>query len=685
MAVSATSAFSKFDAGFSTDDLTTGASYIVKDTAGLLNILKAAKSGDTVYLQPGVYASVNLNNIQINGNVTIASLNANKPAVFADLKINNSKGLTLSGVELDASVKKADMGYQVLNSSNITLDKLYVHGTLNDNAADDVRALLVRNSTNVTVTNSKFEQLSDALSHIDSNRVTFSGNSFTGIRDNGIAGGGTSNLTIKDNYFTNFDHTGDIHPDAIQVWTTNTKTTTTDVTITGNVFDRGTGDIVQGIFMRDPYGTLPFERVTISGNTVIGAAYNGIYIDGGKDVTISDNTVVAVDGQPSWIGVLATTNARVTNNVASDYVYNNSQVTKVGNVIMNTATAAAAASVTAWLKTNANLPNLANRLDDVIFDRVGLRGYVDVPGTNGRANLIFTETVMNGTAGADRMTAGAIGDYRLTGGAGNDTFTGNAAGKTTMIGGTGDDTYVVKTVNDVVVESANGGTDTVVTSIDYTMGSNVENVRLAASGLTVHGNELANTMSGSDGDNVLYGEGGNDILMGGGGHDELHGGLGNDTLRGDAGDDILWGDDGNDLLYGGAGNDILRGGTGSNTYEGGAGSDTIYAGNGQETFVYRSADFAAGVNQSVDHIFNFSSAQRDKIHLGAVDANTRTTADDAFKFIGTSEFHRVAGELRYEVVGRDSYILGDTNGDGVADVKIHVVGVTSLSAGDFVL
>jgi hypothetical protein len=116
--------------------------------------------------------------------IPIASLNANKPAVLAILKINNSKEVTLSGVELDASVEKADMGYQVLVSSNITLDKLYVHGTLNDNAADGVRAVPVRGSANVTVSNSLFEQLTDALSPIDSNTLTFANNSFTGSRDN---------------------------------------------------------------------------------------------------------------------------------------------------------------------------------------------------------------------------------------------------------------------------------------------------------------------------------------------------------------------------------------------------------------------------------------------------------------------------------------------------------------------
>ncbi|KQR88064.1 right-handed parallel beta-helix repeat-containing protein [Sphingomonas sp. Leaf343] len=687
MAVSVNSAFSKFDPAFGNDATLMESSYMVKDTAGLLNVLKTAKSGDTVYLQQGTYSGVNLSNMQIAGNVTITSLNAAKPAVLTDLKINNSKGLTISGLELDAGIKNVDMPFQVLNSSNVVLDKLFVHGVLDNDASDDVRGMLVRNSSNVTVSNSRFEQLTDALCHIDSNGVTFSGNSFTGLRDNGIAGGGTSNLTIKNNVFTNFDHTGDIHPDAIQVWTTNTKASASNITISGNTFDRGTGSVVQGIWVRDEVGNLPFQNVTISGNTIVGAAYNGIGVMGANNLTVSQNTVIGRDDQGSWIRVQNATGAVVTENVASDFSYVNAEVTKSANVLTGIASSATASALSAWLKLNDRSPDLANKYEAQILGRVALMGYVDDPLPGGRPDhgYTFTAVQVNGTAGADNLRAGVVGDYTLNGGAGNDTMTGGARGTTTMSGGVGDDTYVVKSARDIVVESANEGTDTVATHVNYTMSANVENVRLMAGGLTVHGNELANIMSGSAGDNVMYGEGGNDNLQGGAGADTLYGGSGNDTLKGDEGNDRLYGEEGNDLLYGGAGNDVLDGGAGTNVLDGGAGADKLYGGSGQDTFVYRTADFRAGANQSMDDIFNFSSAQKDKIHLGGVDANSRTAADEGFKFIGTDAFHRVAGELRYEKVGGDSYIMGDTNGDGVADIKIHVVGVTSLSAADFVL
>lgn len=661
--------------------------YTVKDTAGLLGALKTVKNGDTVYLQGGTYSSVNLKGIQLAGNVTITSLDAGKPAVLTDLSIKDSKGLTLRGLELAANPAKTDMPFQVWNSSSIVMDKLYVHGTLNGSAADDVRGLLVRNSSNVTVANSRFEQLADAVSHIDSNGVTFTGNRFENLRDNGIVGGGTSNLKISGNVFSDFDHSGSVHPDAIQVWTTNTKASVSNIDISGNVIDRGAGSVVQGIWMRDEVGNLPFKNVTISNNTIVGAAYNGIGVMGVAGLKLSGNTVVGRDDQASWISIQNATGAVVSDNVASKISYVNAQASKAANMLMGAASDTVAHDLSNWLAGNVGATDLAGKLDAQIVAKVGLSGSMD--GTADAARPVAATpqpgaTVLTGTAGADRLTAGASGDYRLDGGAGNDTLTGGGKGVTTMNGGAGDDTYVVKSAKDVVVEGVGAGTDTVVTYVDHVMGANVETVRLGAGGLTVHGNDLGNMMTGADGADTLYGEAGNDTLQGGAGGDALHGGVGNDTLKGDGGDDTLLGEDGNDLLYGGAGDDVLNGGAGNNQLEGGAGADRLYGGSGQDTFVFRTTDFQSGA-PSVDDVFGFSSAQKDKIHLGMIDAKSATVADDSFRFIGTSAFHNVAGELRYEVVGGDAYVMGDTNGDAVADFMIHLVYVTSLSASDFAL
>ncbi len=138
--------------------------------------------------------------------------------------------------------------------------------------------------------------------------------------------------------------------------------------------------------------------------------------------------------------------------------------------------------------------------------------------------------IFNGTAGND-VLVGAATDDVLTGLAGNDVLLGNdgddsldgGAGLDTMTGGLGDDTYVVDNAGDVVTENAAGGTDTVQTSISYTLSSEVENLTgTGTTGLTLTGNALQNVITGTSGADLIVG--GDDNFV-----DALIGGQGNDT------------------------------------------------------------------------------------------------------------------------------------------------------------
>ncbi len=102
-----------------------------------------------------------------------------------------------------------------------------------------------------------------------------------------------------------------------------------------------------------------------------------------------------------------------------------------------------------------------------------------------------------------------------------------------MRGGAGNDTYTVNNSADVVSEIvAQGTADTVLASTNYTLpvGSEVEFLTgTGVSGLTLVGNEFANTITGTAGNDTLSGGSGNDTLNGGGGADAMTGGIGNDT------------------------------------------------------------------------------------------------------------------------------------------------------------
>ncbi|MBK9662815.1 MAG: calcium-binding protein [Nitrosomonas sp.] len=120
---------------------------------------------------------------------------------------------------------------------------------------------------------------------------------------------------------------------------------------------------------------------------------------------------------------------------------------------------------------------------------------------------------------------------RLNGGVGNDTLDGGA-GSDSMIGGLGNDSFVVNVAGDVITENLNEGTDTVNSSVTYTLLANLENLTLTgASAINGTGNSLVNIITGNAANNQLNGGAGNDTINGGIGIDSLTGGIGNDIFR----------------------------------------------------------------------------------------------------------------------------------------------------------
>jgi Ca2+-binding RTX toxin-like protein len=362
----------------------------------------------------------------------------------------------------------------------------------------------------------------------------------------------------------------------------------------------------------------------------------------------------------------------------------------------------------------------------------------EVDGTSGN-------DVLTGRASAD-MLRGFGGDDVLDGGAGNDVLDGGT-GSDRMSGGVGDDIYHVDDAGDRVVERVGEGHDRVYSTIDYRLTANVEDLVLDGSGdINGTGNVLDNAIAGNDGDNVLNGGAGDDDLTGGLGDDRLTGGAGADRMDGGAGDDtysvdnaadvviegsdggfdtilatvdFVLGDDaeklvlskgarigtgnaghnviigsngadtlsglaGGDQLAGGAGGDRLDGGTGDDTLTGGIGRDLLTGGEGADLFVFADGDSSAD-RASADRILDFSRDEGDRVSLRQIDAISTTSEDDRFTFIGKTEFSGIAGELRYQRVGGETSIMGDMDGDGIADLVVRFDEAIVFVKSDFLL
>jgi len=262
---------------------------------------------------------------------------------------------------------------------------------------------------------------------------------------------------------------------------------------------------------------------------------------------------------------------------------------------------------------------------------------------------------ITGTAGADTLHGsdsrdrlfGSDGDDVLSGGDGNDQLSGGG-GIDQMDGGKGDDVYVIDSIDDSVVEASKGGHDTVETSISYTLGGQVEALRLTGTrALSGTGNGLSNEIWGNKAANALSGR------------------------------------EGSDSLYGGAGDDSIGGGSGSDRLHGGTGSDTMTGGTGADRFVFDTGNSAAD-RGTADRITDFSSKAHDLIDLSSIDAVTKVKGDQAFMFVGGDAFS-AAGQVRVVVEGGSTFVEGTVDGNLQIDFVIRLDGSHMLAAADFVL
>jgi VCBS repeat-containing protein len=248
--------------------------------------------------------------------------------------------------------------------------------------------------------------------------------------------------------------------------------------------------------------------------------------------------------------------------------------------------------------------------------------------------------IINGTSGNDNLKGTSVNEV-IYGFEGNDTLNGGA-GADEMWGHAGNDLYYVDNINDFVYEEVDlldandsGGSDTVSSTISYSLGRYVENLTLTGSvALNGWGNDLSNKITGNTGNNILTANEGDDTISGGAGADTMWGGSGNDsyvvdntgdiireevsnidsrdaggidsvtssvtysltphvenlTLTGSLaisgiGNDLdnqLTGNNGSNVLSGQSGNDTLNGGSGSDTMRGGAGDDIYIVDNSRD-------------------------------------------------------------------------------------------------------
>ncbi|QXZ15489.1 calcium-binding protein [Pseudomonas sp. AO-1] len=370
--------------------------------------------------------------------------------------------------------------------------------------------------------------------------------------------------------------------------------------------------------------------------------------------------------------------------------------------------------------------------DAYLVDQIGELALVKELANEGTDTLYVTYAATAQTNTVDLSTSNlqnfenvtllGAGQFNIIGNDLNNTLLGNAdantlnggAGADTMKGGAGNDTYYVDNAGDVIVETSAllDEIDTVMSTLSYSLGTNLENLTLlGTANINGTGNERNNVITGNSGDNILDGGTGIDRMIGGTGNDTyivdnsgdvivetstlaneidtvrssvnwvLGANLENLTLTGtgniagygNALDNVIIGNDGNNELSGQGGLDTLIGGKGNDAYLvdqigelalvkelANEGTDTIY-------ITYASTEQTNTVDLSTSNLLNFENvtllgAGQFNV-IGNASNNTLTGNSGDNILDGGAGIDRMIGGA-----GNDTYIV-DNSGDVIVETS----------------
>lgn len=352
--------------------------------ATLAAALKAAKSGDVIQLAPGDYAMPSINGLAFdltNPLTIVAQPGAPALPALHGLKIANASGIVFDGFELvtyDVNGMAVDPYYafRLTNCHGLTFRNLFVHGDPAKPPAQQINGFYPSLCSGLLFTDNTFENLCAAINAQKSPGLHILHNFVTGLNKGGFEIGGCSDVTIADNFITNFQSAPGIHGDAVQIFTFGETAAAKNINVTGNLYTRGANGIpAQGIFIQDETKSLPFSNVNISNNCILGGEWDSIMLNGISGVAQITANVVATWPGPDPVGKLnpdgsyPTTNfngylrvgqvapgtvINLVDNQFQQYILNGTNApAPAGNTVLGAVTDGGAALEAAWRKAHA--------------------------------------------------------------------------------------------------------------------------------------------------------------------------------------------------------------------------------------------------------------------------------------------------------------------------------------------
>ncbi|WP_051412926.1 proprotein convertase P-domain-containing protein [Methylophilus sp. 5] len=715
------------DGGLGVDTLVGGDgddTYIVDTTTD--TITETATGGiDTVQSSVTFTLGTNVENLTLIGT---AAINGTGNALDNVITGNSGNNTLNGGAGVDTLIGGDGNDTYVIDTDTDTLVEFANRGT--DLVQSGVSYTLGTNVENLTLTgttaiNGTGNSLNNVLTGSSGNNILDGGEGNDtlngGAGTDTLIGGNGDDTYIVDTATDTITETTAGGFDTVQSSVTFTLGTNVEnLTLTGATAINGTGNAQDNLIKGN------------SANNTLNAGAGNDTLEGGAGT----DTLVGGDGDDTYIVDTTTDTITETTTGGFDTVQSSVTFTLGANVENLTLTGTAAINGT------------GNALDNVITGNSGANvltggaGVDTLIGGDGNDTYVvdtdtdtITETVTGGvdtvqssvtfalgsTSNLENLTLTGTAAINGTGNSLNNVLTGNSAnnildggdGVDTLAGGAGNDTYIVDSTTDTITEAASSGTDTVQSSVTYTLGANLENLTLTgAAAINGTGNTLDNVMTGNSGNNIMDGGTGNDILDGGDGIDTLAGGAGNDTYIVDTTTDTITeaASSGTDTVQssvtytlganlenltltgtaaingtGNTLNNVITGNSGNNILDGGTGTDTLVGGDGDDTYI---------VDTTTDTITETATGGVDTVQssvtftLGTNVENLTLTGVAAIHGTGNALDNVITGNSGANVLtggaGVDTLIGGDGDDTYIVDTTTDIISETATGGTDSV-
>lgn len=276
----------------------------VSTPAQLTAAIAKARGGDVVVLAPGNYQAQRFIGTAYTSPVVFRSANPKRPARIAKLNMKDARNIVFQDIEFTrdrGSEPAFEAVIQIAGGSNITFRGGSIHGSLNNNASDDMMGIRARQPDRLKVIGVTFKQLGVALGIDNGTNFFVHGNSFSELAVDAMEIPGARGGLIEKNHFFNYQPNPGAHTDAIQCWTRRQKTGCKDIVIRENWFDSAPGKEFQGVFFADEDNVGGYDRIEVSNNRFNATAWHAINIDRGTGTVIKNNVLIAGPTAKPWI------------------------------------------------------------------------------------------------------------------------------------------------------------------------------------------------------------------------------------------------------------------------------------------------------------------------------------------------------------------------------------------------